>query len=202
MGRPKLDMDDRTYRQALLRTRELLAKQPAGRRQAELNLAGIGESTMHPDFVRNVHLAREAVGWAVDLVIATNGLLMDLAMAKAIEPARPKVWVSLHRPEKAHAAVEALKSANILSGVSIDPSVSSVDWAGQVPWTVSTGIKGTACTWVRRGMVFVMADGNVSRCCFDGKGDDLLGTIWDDFPANTSPYSLCATCHLVVGEAA
>lgn len=200
MPRPKVHMDDATYRQALKRTRELLQRQTT--KQPELNLAGIGESTMHPEFVRNVWLAREAVGWQTDLIIATNGLLMDLALAKAIAPASPKVWVSLHRPEKAHAAVEALREAGILSGVSIDPSVSAVDWAGQLKWNVTTPLKGTRCTWVPRGMVFVMADGRVSRCCFDGQASGVMGTVWDDFPAETAPYDLCAKCHLDVGVAA
>lgn len=200
MGRPKLDMDDATYLQTLKRTSELLRLQPAGKRQRELNLAGIGESTMHPEFVRNVHLAREAVGLGVDLIIATNGLLMDDALAEAIKTARPRVWVSLHRPEKAGPAVEALKRAGILSGISADPSVASVDWAGQVKWHVSTPGKGAPCSWVRFGMVFVMADGKVSRCCFDGKGDDTIGTVWDAFAdMRTSPFKLCATCHLDVG---
>lgn len=201
MPRPKVHMDDRTYAQTLLRTKALLMTQKT--KQAELNLAGIGESTMHPEFVRNVWLAREAIGWQTDLILATNGLLMDLALAKAIAPARPKVWVSLHRPEKAHAAVEALREAGILSGVSIDPSVAAVDWAGQIKTVaVTTPLKGSLCNWVPRGMVFVMADGRVSRCCFDGQASGVMGTVWDDFPAETSPYDLCAKCHLSVGVAA
>jgi hypothetical protein len=203
MGRAKQDMDDATYRQALTKVSELIARQHPGRRQRELNLAGIGESTMHPEFIRNVAWAREAVGDDVDLIIATNGLLMDDAMAQALKPMRPKVWVSMHRPEKAGPAVEALKRAGLLSGVSADPSIASVDWAGQVSWYVSTPAKGSRCPWVLRGMVFVMADGRVTRCCFDGKGDDAIGTVWDDFTAmRTSAFSLCAGCHHDVGVAA
>lgn len=197
MPRAKEDMDDATYRLALKQTALLISKQ--GRKQPELNLAGIGESTLHPEFVRNVHLARAAVGWGVQLILATNGLLMDRVTARAIAPAQPRVWVSLHRPEKASGAVEALREAGILAGVSIDPSVSAVDWAGQLTWPVSTPIKGTACTWVPLGMVFVMSDGRVSRCCFDGKGESPIGTIHDDMEQMvTSPYSLCEACHLNV----
>lgn len=200
MSRPKIDMDEETYVRALHVTRDLLVCQPISARQRELNLAGIGESTLHSEFVRYVHMAREAVGWGVDLVLATNGLLMDDAMATAIKDARPKVWVSLHRPEKAGPAVEALKRAGILSGVSADPSIASVDWAGQVKWAVSTPIKGTPCPWVRRGMVFVMATGQIARCCFDGAGTDTLGSIWDDYQVlKTSPFALCASCHHDVG---
>ncbi|MEY4942832.1 MAG: Radical superfamily [Planctomycetota bacterium] len=201
MARPKQHMDDLTYRQTLAQVSLLIKRQD--RRQRELNLAGIGESTMHPDFVRNVFLAREAVGLSVELIIATNGLLMTPAMAMAIKAARPRVWVSLHRPEKAGPAVEALKAAGILAGVSADPSVSSVNWAGQVKWHVSTPIKGSACPWVPKGMVFVMADGRVTRCCFDGVGSDTLGTVWDDLCAmHTSAFSLCDSCHHNVTVAA
>jgi len=51
-------------------------------------------------------------------------------------------------------------------------------------------------------MVFVMADGRVSRCCFDGQASGVMGTVWDDFPAETAPYDLCAKCHLNVGMVA
>src|SRR3990167_5460338 len=112
MARPKIDMDDRTYALALLWARRMPGP--------ELNLAGIGESTMHPEFVRNVFLAREAVGENVPLILATNGLLMTREMAMAIAPTRIRVWVSLHRPEKAGPAIEALKAAGIIAGVSAD----------------------------------------------------------------------------------
>ena len=44
MARVKADMDDATFAKALLWARQLPSH--------ELNLAGIGESTMHPEFVR------------------------------------------------------------------------------------------------------------------------------------------------------
>lgn len=198
MPRPKVDMDDRTYLRSLDVAAMLHRRNPE--LVTELNLAGIGESTMHPEFIRYVHLAREAMGWGVRLVIATNGLLMTREMAKAIKDADPWVWVSLHRPEKAGPAIEALKEAGILRGVSADPSISAVDWAGQVKWAVSTDAKGSPCTWVRPGRVFVMSDGQISRCCFDGTANGVLGSIWDDIDTiQTSPYSLCKTCHLNVG---
>lgn len=192
MARAKLDMDDATYAKSLLWAQRL--------RGGELNLAGIGESTMHPEFVRNVFLAREAIGEQTDLILATNGLLMDDALAQAIAPTRIRVWVSLHRPEKAGPAVEALKRAGILAGVSGDPSIAAVDWAGQVNWFVSTPQKGVPCPWVKPGRVFILADGRVARCCFDATADDVIGTVDDDLThLQTAPYKLCATCHHDVG---
>jgi hypothetical protein len=152
MPRPKMDMDDATYRKALDWAKFFQQRRP----HPELNLAGIGESTLHPEFVRNVHWAREAVGPYVNLVLATNGLLMTDELALAIAPARPMVWVSLHRPERAGPAVEALKHAGIFCGTSSDPSLAAVDWAGQVKWHVSAP-KGAPCPWIQNSMVMVMA---------------------------------------------
>jgi hypothetical protein len=163
--------------------------------QQELNLAGIGESTMHPDFVRWVHLAREYVGPGCDLILATNGLLMTDELAKAIAPARPRVWVSLHRPEKAGPAVEALKRYDILSGVSADSSIAAMNWAGQVKWHVSAPKR--ECFWVKGGRVFIMSDGRGSRCCLDGTGDGVLFNDIRTAPLqsiNTNPWSLCSGC--------
>lgn len=192
MIRSKQDMDDLTYAKALLWARQLPGH--------ELNLAGIGESTMHPEFVRNVFLAREAVGDNVALILATNGLLMTREMALAIAPTRIRVWVSLHRPEKAGPAVEALKEAGIIAGISCDAAIESVDWAGQVKWHVSTHQKGLPCPWIKPGRVFILADGRVARCCFDATADDIIGTVDDDLASlQTAPYKLCHSCHLDVG---
>jgi hypothetical protein len=185
-------MDDRTYAHALLWAQRLPGP--------ELNLAGIGESTMHPEFVRNVHLAREAIGPNVPLILATNGVTMTREMALAIAPTAIRVWVSLHRPERAALAVEHLKAANILAGVSCDGAIESVDWAGQVKWHVNTHQKGKPCPWVMNGRVFVLADGRLARCCFDATADDIIGTLDDDIPSlQTAPYKLCHSCHLDVG---
>lgn len=198
MPRLKIDMTDDIYRKALGWVKFFQSRKP----HPELNLAGIGESTLHPDFVRNVFLAREAVGPRVNLVLATNGLLMTDEMAKAIAPARPSVWVSLHRPERAGPAVEALKRAGILSGISADPSLAAVDWAGQVQWHVSAP-KGRPCPWIQSSMVMVMSDGRVTRCCFDSTGKGVIATVDDDLGQHaTSPWDLCSTCHLSVPQEA
>lgn len=197
MPRPKIDMTDEIYRKALDWVKFFQQRRP----HPELNLAGIGESTLHPEFVRNVFWAREAVGPYVNLVLATNGLLMTDELARAIAPAKPSVWVSLHRPERAGPAVEALKRAGIFCGTSSDPSLAAVDWAGQVKWHVSAP-KNMPCPWMAHSMVIVLSDGRVSRCCFDSDGSGVIATIDDDLSKfATSPFKLCATCHLSVDAA-
>lgn len=165
--------------------------------QEELNLAGIGESTMHPDFVRFVHLAREATGPNFKLVFATNGVLMTDELAAAIAPAQPHVFVSLHRPEKAGKAVESLRKYGILAGVSADPSIAATNWAGQVKWHVSIGRR--ECQWVKGGKVFMLADGRISRCAYDATGEGVIGHLKDIEGMQTSPWSLCKGCDMEVG---
>lgn len=193
--RPKVDMDERTFDLALRWVRVFRDRGTQG----ELNLAGIGESTLHPQFVRFVHLAREAVGVDGSLVLATNGLLMTDELAREIAPAQVRVYVSLHRPEKAGPAIEALKRAGLYAGASADPSVAATDWAGQVKWHRSAP-GHRQCMWVRGGKVIVLADGRVSRCSFDASGVGTICRVDDDLLArSTSPYSLCHTCDQDVG---
>jgi len=194
LGREKLDMSDEIFSRGLFWATRFVR---AGL-QNELNLAGIGESTMHPRFAEYVKRARHAVGDRVLLSMATNGLLITEELVAEIAPYHPAIWVSLHRPEKGGPAVEILKKHKLLHGVSADPSVAAIDWAGQVKWHVSTG--RSPCPWVRGGRVFVMADGRISACCLDASGAGVIGTIFDDLTKlRTKPYKLCATCHHDVG---
>jgi MoaA/NifB/PqqE/SkfB family radical SAM enzyme len=194
LKRPKMDMSEDHYIAALAWAHRYVERGS----QHELNLAGIGESTLHPDFVRWVFLAREAVGPACRLVLATNGLTMTDELAMALAPSGINVYVSLHRPEKAGPAVECLKRAGILSGVSLDPSVAATDWAGQVKWHNSAQRRD--CTWVRGGKFIVLADGRVSRCAFDASGIGVICSITDELDRfRTTPYALCVTCDQDVG---
>jgi hypothetical protein len=165
--------------------------------QGDLNLAGIGESTMHPEFIRFLAHARAELGEQQKLVLATNGLLMTDKLAQEMKPYNPTVFVSLHRPEKAGPAVECLKRVGILAGVSADPSIAATDWAGQIKWHVSAA-KG-ACPWVRQGWAMVLSDGRITRCSFDATGVGVIGHIDDGIQPMTSPYSLCRSCHQDVG---
>jgi hypothetical protein len=191
MPREKIDMTQPTFERCLVLARDLVR---AGT-QRELNLAGIGESTMHEQFVDFVQLARVMLGWKVDIVLATNGLLMTDELAEEMARYRMKVWVSMHRPEKAGPAVECLRRAGILAGVSADPTLAATDWAGQVKWHVSHPER-MPCSWVSTGRAFVMADGRIATCCLDGMGEDgVLGTVFDDISTlRLKPYSLCESC--------
>jgi len=194
LPRAKMDMTEETWNQVLYWARLYVRSGT----QVELNLAGVGESTMHPRFVEWAMQARTTLGDKVALTMATNGLLITEEMAAALVPARPLIWVSMHRPEKAGPAIEILKKYRLLAGVSADPSLSAINWAGQVKWFVSAPRR--TCQWVINGKVFVMADGRVSSCCLDADGSGVLGTVWQDLSKlSTKPYKLCHTCDQDVG---
>ena len=193
LPRPKMDMDADTFELSLRWARYFWEVN----RHPELNMAGIGESTLHPEFVRYMHRAREVMGPEVNILLATNGLLMDDAMAQAIKPMRPSVYISLHRADKAAKAVEACKRAGILVAVSCDGALESTNWAGQVDWPVTTRAMGSECNWVSEGKLIVFADGRVSTCSFDASGAGVIATVTNDLTAfATRPYALCAKCHL------
>jgi hypothetical protein len=198
LERPKLDMTLAAFERALEHVRYYVATSG----QVELNLAGIGESTIHPDFVRYLELAREAVGQGVQLTLATNGLTAAAddgeALVEAMIPYRPCVWVSLHRPELARIAVKRYRKAGLLVGYSADPSINSNDWAGQVSedYKPEPHQAPMPCTWLRDGRAMVLADGRVTACCLDASGKGVIGHVDDEIGSlRTRPYSLCRTCH-------
>ena len=186
-----MDMTLETFERVLY----LVKGYEAAGRQHELNIAGIGESTIHPQFVEFVRLARDTLP-NMELTMATNGVAMTEDIAQELADARVKVFVSLHRPEKAGLAIEILKRHRILHGVSADPSVAAVNWAGQVDWHVSA--QPTTCMWLAMGMAIAWSDGRIGTCSFDGQGEDgVIGTVWDEpHTLFSKPYSLCKTCHM------
>ena len=191
LERPKIDMSQQHFSKALSWVKRFV---DAGT-QRELNLAGIGESTLHPDFVSYVKEAREVLGSSLPFVLATNGVGYGQELVDAIKPFHPQVYVSLHRPEKAALAAKLWSDAKLLIGVSTDPTNNAMNWAGQVEW-IDTQVENFPCMWIRQGMAMVMADGRITQCCYDASGKGVIAHI-DDDPADVKckPYELCKTCH-------
>ena len=172
--------------------------------QSELSLTGIGESLLHPEFVKMVELSRKAIGPQRRLTITTNGLLLDDAMCAAIAPYKPSVFVSLHRPEKAAFAVDAAKRHGILAGINNSFATSAFDWAGyQKNWTPLVSAPRIKCDYLLRGWGVVLVDGRITTCCLDAEakpasdGGGVIGTGFDE-PSTLmlKPWSGCATCHM------
>lgn len=197
LGRPKVYMTRAHFERSI----ELVWELHRGGTQTELNLAGIGESTMHPHFYEFVEHARVVLGPRIDLVLATNGLNMTSELAAHLERHGVRTWVSLHRPEKAGPAVNFLRAAGALAGVSADPSIAAIDWAGQVKWQKTAGERGL-CPWTHAGRIMLMADGRFTRCCLDADARGVLQHIDAGLPETTGPYVLCQKCDLAAGPEA
>jgi hypothetical protein len=163
--------------------------------QYQLNLAGIGESTLHPCFCEYVELAREACGPMFPIIIATNGVGMTREIMASLRRAAVAVYVSLHRPEKASLAVSLAKEYGVFNGASADPSLNPNNWAGQVDWINEPDPDVTIpCHWLRDGRVMVCADGAITTCCLDAHGTGIVGHV-DQTAWETKPYDLCPHCY-------
>jgi hypothetical protein len=168
----------------------------------ELSLTGIGEALLHPDFVEFVALARARLP-ANQLVFSTNGLLLTEDLCARLAPYRPKVYVSLHRPEKAGPAIQAARKAGILAGWNGAAATEGFNWAGQVPgWANSCPPR--ICEFLRSGWGVVLVDGRITTCCLDASGAGVVGHVDDPIESLTkpgtglSPFSLCPNCHMLV----
>jgi hypothetical protein len=167
--------------------------------QGELSLTGIGETLLHPDWRELVRLARLALPRSF-LNFSTNGLLLDDDACKYLATYNCKVFISLHRPEKAGPALEAAKRWGIIDNVNAGAAVNAFDWAGQVDWFVSA--QPDRCEWQYAGWGNVLVDGRISSCCLDAAAQGIIGHV-DDDPAKGAmqqPFGLCGTCHLTVIE--
>ena len=188
--RPAQDISEDNWHNALDWVRFYCTKGTQG----ELNLAGIGESTLHPRFAEMVAEAREVVGVARPIIFATNGVALPQKMIDALVPSKPLVWVSMHAPSRAAHAIQALKAAGILSGVSLDGAVNPNNWAGQVDWIQP--VYRMPCPWLRQGWGFVASTGTILACCIDagtGSKIDHVRTIPHDIYSEGGP--LCSTCY-------
>lgn len=161
--------------------------------QPELNLAGIGESTLHPDLIGWMTQARRTAP-DTRIVLTTNGLEFKEPHAQACAAHNIRVYVSLHRPERAQRAVQLAREYQVLEGLSIDPANASVNWAGQVDWPQLA--PPSPCPWWRQGMVMVTSTGDITTCCIDASGVGVIGRVED--PMDTwriKPYGLCKNCY-------
>jgi hypothetical protein len=194
-GQPKMHMDLPTFGRAL----EWAMHLDRDGTQGELSITGIGETLMHPDWMTLIAEARGALPHAY-INFSTNGLLLDDNACAFLAKHEIKVFVSLHRPEKAGPAIERAKAHGILETHNASAAISSFDWAGQVDWHVSA--PPAPCEWLRQGWANILVDGRISTCCLDAAGVGIVGHVNDNpaHGAQLAPYSLCAGCHQTIVE--
>lgn len=189
-GQEKQHMTREVWEQTL----DLCKRLPANER-GELSITGIGETLLHPEWREFVAMAREALPEAF-INFSTNGLALDDEACEVLAQHNIKVFVSLHRPEKAGPAINAAKRHGIYLQENASASIAAMDWAGQVDWEVSAD--AVRCDWLYYGWGAVMVDGRISNCCLDASGKGVIGTVYDD-PKDLllAPFSLCTDCHQV-----
>jgi hypothetical protein len=221
-GRPAMDMTMETFLRALEHTKYHVAR----KEQSELNLAGIGEPTLHPLLIEFLRLARKAAP-GVFLNFTSNGLLFTEELAREMSDLNAYCFISLHSPalalpglseerltqltakdggrtpifEKTKRALDIAKKHGVLIGTSRDPLEASINWANQVSWGV-TSAPDRECPWIRKGRVMVRADGFVTTCCYDAGNnpDSIVGHVNDEpGTLKTKPYSLCVGCEQEIG---
>ncbi len=176
---------------------ELLAYYVRQGTQGELAFTGIGEPTLNPNFLYMMTEARRVLGPRRALTMSTNGLSFTEEIARGIVDLAPRVYVSMHRPEKAGLAVEIAKKYGIYAGSNVSFADSAFNWAGQVKWFVSH--PRVDCEYLYQGWGAVLVDGRVTTCCLDADGAGVVGTVWD-VPGSLSvkPYKHCDTCSFSV----
>ena len=76
--------------------------------------------------------------------------------------------------------------------------ISAFDWAGQVEWFVSA--PKTICKYVTEGWGVILVDGNISTCCIDAHGKQIIGDVFKSKPDEivNSGGVLCKDCHMTI----
>mgnify|MGYP001557797321 CR=1 FL=1 len=165
--------------------------------QKEMNIFGVGEPLLHPNFVSFVARARNAMPRYLPLIMNTNGTHMTQELAVQLKNAGiDKIDVTDHEAETAMKAIKAVRRAGIQCGYSRDAVINPNNWGGLIEWTDRVDYERYQCPWLTDGCVMIMSNGDVTRCCQDGFGRGVLGTVDDDLPSiSHTPFIQCRKCH-------
>lgn len=187
MARPHQDMEPETFE-------HVLAWLKAGPEPKELNLAGIGESTLNPHFCGYVEQLRALLP-RTRFVLASNGIGVTREVAQACRRGQVVVFVSLHHPDRAQEGVEFFLEAGCLAAVTKDPVRHANDWAGQVAWKKPD--YRMPCQFLHDGKLFVASNGAILTCCLDATGESRLGSVFDspEWALNPARWRLCDGCY-------
>lgn len=167
--------------------------------QHEVSITGLGEALMHPQFKLFAQNIRRAAGSDCYINFSTNGILFDEDIAQFCREENIKVYVSLHRPERATPAINIAKHYGVLADTNISFATSSFNWAGEIEWAVTAA--PIVCQYLLGGWGVILADGRVSTCCIDAHGQNIIGSVWDELGSlATKPFPLCDGCHMQVPE--
>jgi len=164
--------------------------------QTQLNLYGVGEPLLNPNIIEMVAIARKHLGPNIPLHLNTNGNNMTDKIAEALKEAGVTgVDVTGHKPKTAARTIKSLQKYGIFGVLNQDYILHPNDWAGQVSWFKADYTYD--CPWLFSGRVFIMWDGQVSRCSLDAFGQGVFADIYKDSPNDIklTRFKLCDTCH-------
>jgi hypothetical protein len=169
--------------------------------QEEINLAGIGESLLNPDFPAMVKKLRDNIPASVRLLFSTNGKLITEELVEKMIKCGIDEWVITdHITEDTARCYSIYRKYGILFVLARDAVTSPNSWAGQVDWYEASYVH--RCHWIDKGKCMVYSDGRIVACCTDAFGYNILGSVFDDnIPEiEPKPSELCKTCHHVLPE--
>jgi sulfatase maturation enzyme AslB (radical SAM superfamily) len=185
------------------KTIEWVSKFCKDKTQLELNLFGVGEPMLHPRVVQFVAYARQHLPFQHDIHLNTNGNTMTMELAQSLKDAGiTQIDVTGHDHRATANTVRIFRRLRIPHNVSHDFAIAPNNWAGQVDWFTPEYEAGP-CPWICRGQVMVMSNGDVTTCCIDAFGKNILGNVFDDDLSELDvKYSkLCKSCHHTVPDA-
>lgn len=162
----------------------------------ELSLTGMGEATLHPEFIPMLYMARKALPHT-KLLLSTNGIHVSDWMLDAMRETNTELWISAHRPEIAGKTLVRALNKQVRTGVNNHIVDSGFDWAGQVDW--ANMAPPHVCQYLSKGWATVLANGDVVSCCMDAHGLYPFGNVMDEVkPVHIGATPLCQSCHLSV----
>ncbi len=193
--RPTGLMDMDTFRKALEWVKYFARKGT----QKELNMQGIGESTMHPDFVEMVHMARGVIPIGGNLMLTTNGNhLNDKLVMNMIDAGITHIILTAHKPRTVKDVVPLLNkySGRVNININMDFAMTPNNWGGQVKgWTEEVDYR-LHCNWLGQGQALIYSDGRITTCCLDAFAQGVVGSVIDEpGSVGVEPFELCKTCH-------
>jgi hypothetical protein len=192
-------MDERTFDRSLY----WLEKFVKAGTQRELNLFGIGEPSLHPNYVEMVKKCREVMPLRLQLRLNTNGVaITEEWVENVILAGADALDLTDH---DAYASMKTIQIFNRLQqkypyfkfGYSRDGIRNPNNWGGLVDWVPEVHHARYLCPWLLNGQVMIMSDGRVTRCCQDAHARGILGTVWQDDldRMGHTPFIQCAKCH-------
>lgn len=198
-GRKREIMSDEVFKLSLTWLSRLVARGT----QKEVNINGIGESTLDPSLLDRIRAIINVVGDR-QVSFCTNGITMTDDLAVALREAGLKrVDISSHNAFYARKAAQSLFKAGIAGCLATGAIASPHNWAGQLePEYCVDKVVPLQCDPLIEGRGYVQSDGKVTPCCYDYRSLGSFGSVFDHdlLERHIKPYTLCEKCHQTIPQ--